>query len=302
MPTEPLQGILYREFSRVTAKNLISIASPLLQELVNYATNVLSRSEASASGEVDVDLAALALFRHIIEMTDGIEVLVSQCCAMPAIPLLRSSFESLLSLEYLFETKVDYKKRALSWFVGYARQRLASYERLDASTTRGLQAKKDYQDDRVYPKIQAIPAATVQEAIKNMKALLAKPHLQPIEQEYERLKNAQWFHLYGGPAKLEQLARRLKRLALYDMLYRPWSRLTHAQDLAPFLRGTKTGKPAIGQLRHPDQLRQVAGLAASMQLDGIRKMLNWFRPGEDPKRWYIEEVQATYNQLCKVAT
>ena len=38
-----------------------------------------------------------------MEMTDGIEVLISQACVVPAIPLLRSSFEALISMEYILE-------------------------------------------------------------------------------------------------------------------------------------------------------------------------------------------------------
>src|SRR5205085_1346709 len=99
MPTKPLEAALDRDFSRVAAKELIEIASPLLQEIVNFGTNALQRCHISATGGEDEDIAALLLYRQIIEFTDGIEVLVSQACVVPAIPLLRASFEASLALE-----------------------------------------------------------------------------------------------------------------------------------------------------------------------------------------------------------
>jgi hypothetical protein len=48
MATKPLQTVLYRELSRVEAKELIDSAASLLEELVNWGTNALVRCAASA--------------------------------------------------------------------------------------------------------------------------------------------------------------------------------------------------------------------------------------------------------------
>jgi hypothetical protein len=121
--------------SKVEAKNIIDVASPLLQELVNYGTNAYVRCGTSASGKENEDVAAIILYLQIVEMTDGIEALVSQSCPAPAIPLVRSSFEALLFLDYILE--LDYVRRSLSWLVGYVHNRLDSYALLDTSTIRG---------------------------------------------------------------------------------------------------------------------------------------------------------------------
>jgi len=138
MPTNALDSILYRELSKVSAREIISIASPLLQELVNYATNALARCANAKNRKVDEDLAILVLYRHIIELTDGIEVLVSESSPVPAIPLVRSSFEALLAMEYILENGQEYERRSLSWLVGYVHKRLDLYDRLDPSTQKGL--------------------------------------------------------------------------------------------------------------------------------------------------------------------
>src|SRR4030042_254458 len=56
-------------------------------------------------------------------------------CVNPAVPLVRSSFEAVLAMEYILEA--DYRRRAFAWMVGYAHARLHSYERFDPSTTKG---------------------------------------------------------------------------------------------------------------------------------------------------------------------
>ena len=81
--------------------------------------------------EPDEDIATLALYRQIIEITDGLEVLVSSCCPLAAIPLIRNSFEAFLSLDYILENENDYKNRSLAWIVGHIHNRLDFYERLD---------------------------------------------------------------------------------------------------------------------------------------------------------------------------
>ena len=151
MPTEPLKTVLDRDLSRVAVKQSLPIVSPLLQELVNYSTHALIRCATSATGarKRDEDIAVLVLYRHIIEMTDGIEVLLSQGCSVPAIPLLRSSFEALLSLQYILESESEYGQRSLAWLVGYVHERVDTYEHLDPETNKGGATQKLIEDDEI---------------------------------------------------------------------------------------------------------------------------------------------------------
>jgi len=56
MPTKQFEPLLYRELRKVEAKEVIEIASPLLQEEVNYATNAFQRCQASSTSAKDEDL------------------------------------------------------------------------------------------------------------------------------------------------------------------------------------------------------------------------------------------------------
>lgn len=299
MPTEPLDFILYRELSIAAAKELINIVSSLLQELVNFSTNALVRCATSVSGGIDEDLALLASYRHIIEITNGIEVLLSQCCAAPAIPSLRSSFEAYLSIEYIVEDEQEYARRSLSWLVGYIHQRLEMYERLDPSTNRGIQSANIMRDDQLFSRLQLPPVPDVQIEITNLQTLLAKPHLQLVEAEYSRLRRPKWHHLFGGPQSFYDLAQHLNKGGQYDFLYRYWSRVSHSQDLLSYLSRDAQGEPTIGNLRNPEDIRQVASFAASFILAATRLVISKIRPDESLSNWYRQEVMENYRIISK---
>jgi hypothetical protein len=144
VPTEPFKKLLDRDFAKVNAKPIIDIASPLLIEGINHATMAFQRCLVSAgrdtsTGAPGEHLAALMLYEHVIEMADGLECLISNSCSGPALPVLRSMLEALLSLEYVLTQ--DYRRRSLSWLCCYLHRQIESYELLDQKTDRGKELK-----------------------------------------------------------------------------------------------------------------------------------------------------------------
>jgi hypothetical protein len=293
VPTEPLDSILYRDLSKVEAKLVVEVASPLLQELVNYGSNGLVRCAQSASGGQDEDLAILALYRHIVEMADGVEVLISQACSTPAIPLVRSSFEALLFIEYVVDQPQEYARRSLSWLVGYVHQRLDMYYRLDSTTPNGEQFRALLHEDEAVSRIRLPRLDELKGAEANLEALLAKPHITPIEAEYNHCgPRPRWHALFGGPPTLRALAKHLNRGAQYEMLYRYWSRIAHAQDALALI--------AIGRLRDPRELVGIATFASTFLLAATRHVLARLRPGEDLGPWYLREVRPYLSRLGRL--
>ena len=140
MPTDEFTQLLERAFSREAAGPVTNISRPLLQELVNYALWAFRRCEtdAAATGQENEHTAAFVLFRHIIEMCDGAEVLLSESCGTAAIPVVRAQFESSLSLSFLLQSDADYARRAFSWFCCYLHDAIMRRELLDPGTQRAL--------------------------------------------------------------------------------------------------------------------------------------------------------------------
>ena len=302
MPTKQFEPLLYRELRKVEANKIIEIASPLLQEEINYATNAFQRCQESAIGVADEHLPVLASYLDVIEMTDGIEVLVSQSCAIPAIPLLRSSFEALLTIDYILEG--DYQRRAFAWLVCYVHERLSQYEMLDPSHPKGKDFLTTFAADSVskYMKLPSFP--NLSQSIQNLKSLLNDPNYQVADYEYQNLKSKRkrkpnWYSLFGGPGTLRELAKHLSRGAQYDVLYRSWSRITHADDLSRFLTQTNRGSPTFNPIRNPKELKQVSKIASTFILGATRKMIRKFRAGEKAslERWYRSEARERHLAL-----
>jgi len=296
---QPLPGFLERDLSKAAAKEMSDLASPMLVEIVNYATNAFRRCETSASGSPNEDLSVLSLYRHIIEMTDGVEVLVSNACPRPALPLVRSSFEALLSIQYILEA--DYSTRSLCWLAGYVQQRIEMYERLDPSSNRGKAFAKAIRSDP-YTQAMATPnSPNIDKSIQNLQGLLQSPQMQPIEAEHARLKKTirrrpEWYRLFGGPPDLRALACHLNHEAWYDSLYRIWSQVAHGNDFSTFLRKGDRGEALLIPLRDlntiQDTIAEVTAFAAAFMLEATRRMLAQFRPGEEENfaQWYRCQV------------
>lgn len=305
MPTKPFEQLLYRELAKASAKEIIAIASPLLQELVNYATNAFQRCQTSSTGKPDEDLPILILYLHVIEMTDAIEALISQSCPIPAILLLRSSFEAQLAIDYILEA--DYQRRSFAWLVEYLHHRLNQYRMLGPSQQGGKDFLAALSADEIGRFMRAPLPDLPPKAIENLESLLGTPNYQIAEAEYQKVKKTRkrmpaWYSLFGGPRSLRELAKHVNRPAQYDFLYRQWSRIIHAGDLSRFLRRTSKGDAAFKPLRNHEEMAQVSQYAASFILDATRKVLGKFRPGEadSVKRWYVAEVRDRYLMLSKV--
>ena len=292
MPTKPLEAVLYREFSKESARPVIEVASPLLKEVVNYGTNAFMRCATSKSIQQNEDLAPLMLYLHIVEMTDGIEVLVAESCPAPAMLLLRSSWEALISMEYILET--DYVRRSLSWVVAYAHGRLDGYKSMDSSTERGKDffeaLKADAWIDLDHLILSGTGEEQVREGIENLEHFLARPQFQIVEEEIKRYRKQKrnrpdWYQLFGGPTNLRNLARHLNRHAQYDFLYRSWSKVAHAQDASRLINR---------QLRDVSSNKELTAFAVSFMLSATRMLLKKFRPGENLAEWYKSEVRESF--------
>ena len=293
MPTKPLEPILYRELSKVEAKETIDKHSALLTELVNYGTTVLARCADSVSGEENEDVAPFAIYSHMVEMTDGIEVLISQCCPLPAIPLIRSSFEGLLSLEYIFER--DRVRRSLSWLASYLRARTSMGNLLDPTTTRGQQFKKTVENDDLARLLTLPDPKLAASEVSNFQEIICREQFDQVNKEFDALKsrrrrNPPWYGLFGGPSSLQQLSEAMGRGAQYEVLYRQWSSVAHGQDFRAFRKDPR-GETTFNRLRDPGRLGDTTTFASNFMLAATRTMLKGFRPGEDISIWYKAEVR-----------
>lgn len=305
MSTDPIDRLLDRNRSRVAAKELIELACPLLREIVNEGTRVHVLCEQFRSDEKDIDLAAFVLYRHILELTDGIEVLLRNSCVIPAVPSLRSSFEASLELDYLMEGS-DFRRRSLSWLYCAIWDRIRRLEGQDPRTERGRGFDDVWEEEFG----EEWPVDFEDEEIDfgevdRLRGLLKEGRFTAIRGEHESHahRHPDWFQLFDGPNDRRVLARRVGRRTEYDVFYRNWSAVAHGGGLRTYLDSyEKDGEvhPATPAMRTARRLHTAAANAATFLLRGIARMLHHYRPEEDLERWYRREVKDPYRKLSHI--
>jgi hypothetical protein len=241
VPTDEFKPLLDRHIAMVSAAELTALASPLLREVVNHASWAFQRCQAAPinQGGENEDLAAHVLYRHLIELVDGIEVLFSSSCADASVPLIRAAFEASVSLRYILAT--DYTQRSLSWTHSYIRARMKIHERLDRTTARGADVGKIFERD-LDPTIASPVVYDSGPSVARLVAVLNRPEFVPIEAEFQRTqidrrkKCPDWYELFNGPRHRRELARSVSQEAQYEGFYGEWSSFSHAADASNYVK------------------------------------------------------------------
>ena len=308
MPTEPYQPILDRAAAQRRAADVIAAASPLLRELVNVGTRLVQRFELEVDANDSGDHAIVALYLHILEMTDAVEVLITAGSATPCEALLRSALEALFSLDYICETDTD--KRAAAWVVEYIHRRLETFARLDLRSYKGRSFRRAILQD---PALRDLPLPAEVEGILQSERsrwddLLSQPQFREAEAEFQatlqrqraggRYGGLDWYSLYNGPTSIRALADHLGRLPEYDLLYRAWSEIAHANDVSHHLLGISAQRGDFTGLRRTSEIADIAGYAERIFRDATRIVMHAFYPDDDLSTTYTDEVGRLSAQLA----
>lgn len=297
MPTNPPPDILDRDLSKAWVRDRIDQASPMIQEVVNHGVAAFMRCSKTARGGNE-HLAILMPYLHLLEMVDGVQILLAEAAPVPAQLQLRSAFEALLTIEYITET--DTMRRAYAYLVGDVRDRIATYRRMDPKTPEGKQMHARIDADESARDMRKPDIPDLDSRIENLETMLKKPHWKEAYGEFRALqrrlkRRPSWHQLYGGPENIELLAVHLKRGGQYEILYRRWSKTAHAADAVQrILTKGERGGAAIRRVRDPSEFDTIVTLAVTFALAATRRILSFYRPGEKWEQWYVREVRDTF--------
>lgn len=296
MPTEP-NDLLNREASLTRIAPLVQIANPVLREVINHGTQVWDICQRQADGEPDEHLPVFLLYMHVLDMADGIEILLSNSSVYPTKPLLRSMFEAYMGIDYILEK--DSKRRSFAWLAAQSRAKLRAYTAMSSTTQAGRALRKEMEQDDVATAVN-LPDDVTRPAIENIEALLKQENYKDALRELKRVEKkkskSEWYSAYGGPNNLRELAKRLHHLSSYEWLYRHWSTIVHATDTGPRLTKGRSG-PAIYSLRHPDEFMIVANMAVYIVIAATQTLVKKFAPEYDFRGWYVAEARTGWERI-----
>jgi hypothetical protein len=304
MPTEPNQNFIPRDIDNVEVKKVLELFSSNIEETVNFGSHVFNWTFSSIPGG-DENIPIFLSFRHIFELIDSISVLVKHSCIEPCKILLRSVFESMLTIEYILEKNI--KQRGMDFRVHDIHRELKIYRKWDKEDPLYKDFMKKIEKDEILKNWKPeFPQDIIKKEIAVKEEILSLPSYVESEKEYRRLKRKSkkapkwWFCLHDGPRSLEELASKLNVPAMYEILYRQWSAVAHGIDIKrEKIEMDEKGRVYVNQLRLPTDAQLITLLAISFAIRIIRKFINHFIPEklDGAQKWYINEIQDFFMSL-----
>jgi len=309
MPTEPNTDFIPRDFDNIKLEKNLELFSTKIEEVINFGSHVFDWCLKTVTGGIE-KVPIYMSFRHLFEIIDAISILVRLSCIDPCKVLLRAAFESLLTIEYIFEEHTE--QRAMDFMVWYKLQELKIYRRWDPDDHLYKEFRELLKIDKVLSDWDPPEFPQIKEEIARRKETLQRPEFSESKKEHQRLKKqikkqkkrgpSWWFSLHGGPKSIGDLAYKLNRPAQYMMLYRQWSSAVHGTDIIRNkIRVDESGRTFIFQIRLPNDAQFVTLLAINFAATVIRKFVDHFIPYKrvEVEKWYINEIKDFVMSLGK---
>lgn len=337
MPTEPNLNFIPRDIHKTDFQEILDDFSSVLEELVNFASHVAKWcSEKIHGGE---ELAPLFLsFRHIFELIDAISVLVKYSCIEPCQHLLRSIYESVLSVRYLLEKDRERRGKAFMTCIWHQRINDIRKGNPEDAMYKHLLSKKRKDKSLKDKTLPQLPDA--KERIKILEEHLKSEEYLESENEFQQLrgvirgkkkniperktiwqsvvhrfktiinkksksrpvKKLNWYSMHGGPKNLEELADYLKSPLEYEFRYRKWSGLVHGIDIIlDNIEVVDDSTVFLSQIRLPENIYEVTHITLNYGLEIIPLYIEMFAPekAKEVKAWYSNVIEPLKNTVLK---
>lgn len=267
----------------------------MLDEIVNYGTNLYTRHTHQLPEIISAEGVPLLIYLHILEMTDGASILLHESAVSAAIPTVRASFESALALEYIL--KQDSVNRAHAWAVGYIAEQIDVCDKILGQNQPGQKFAEALASDTLKDDIDVsvlTPLAAKHRLYWEKE--LARPELAAAvaERAASTKTYPHWYTSFGGPTNLRALASRINREAQYNILYGHFSSIAHGQNLRHFAVAAKSNDPLVRLLREPSGFSMVGGLAASFALRATHLLSEKYDEMAQYRKWYGAEVRSAF--------
>ncbi len=286
MREQELTSIINRIDSELNAQTSYSKQIELLIDLVNYGSNLIVRAYTSSKKDIDDIVIIAVLLKHIVQMLDGIQVLISAGNAHAATLQTRSAFEAYLCMIWIL--KGDSKRKARFYYVSEIRKQ-RKWALLAMPKTQ--EREKFMETYKAFDFAQAINWDKLAEIAKNnlsaIDSILSQPSLKPINDLIEKTKQNDWYKSLGMQS-IKQIAKEVDELAIYDLFYTKFSDVMHASSYREQI-GIENHRITFEPVRYLADAQIVILLGCHVALHGYQTILEHYRRGELPnfKQKYI---------------
>ncbi|CAI6276069.1 DUF5677 domain-containing protein [Bacillus sp. PS194] len=277
-------SIIQRKLDKPLQKELNGIGYTM-ENLVNYGENIFRKMQDQFQG---VELAApfFTLMTHMLNMLDGISILVKKGSSEGILPLCRSMFETSIYFKHMYNKPLS--EGAIHYQVCYARKEIKKNKSLDLSTIEGKKQKEILSREMPnYP----IPNTSWKEESKYLLEFLNKEQVKPVNDLWDSQKREpkNWYTLSSGAATFRELTKMYNMETYYVFLYRETSEFIHGSNTMSNVT-VHEGKGYIS-LRKPDDIPAYCTMVFSIIRD-----IFFLVEGDNFLKWFEENV---YEQIIK---
>lgn len=272
--TQPAEDILRRNpDEQAEVIQTLELYTEGLDEFVDFSTHLLLW-EYQKHDLKEARLPAISLFRRVLEVTDAISVLLKSSAVDPCEILLRTLFETTLSLEYLLEEDTD--RRGMCYLYDSRAEQVAYLKRFDPKSSNYKAFKEDFKRSHVFKEIPEF-TADMRNEIARINAWLNDPQRANVQQEYNRVRAKgvdakQWYSPFSDLTnknskgegtllrRVDDLAKHLNKFDLYVILYKQWSKTVHGSDAVTGIFSSQDQDLHMISLRQPMRAHAVANI------------------------------------------
>jgi hypothetical protein len=305
MPDDAHNGILDRNLFRELIRVPFGPQMELLDQLVNYGTNLIPRCyESSVKGIPDA-VTIGSFLKHAVTVLDAISILAKEGATWSCLPHLRSLFEIDLYLRWVF--KEDFERRTTAYFVWELRRKrywLRCYLHGTPEQLAHTEHMKGSLGENIAPPHSQ---AELAKAIAHEDKRLDAVEVAAINSMFDRMaKNSgndlEWFAPFG-PRSIRALAESLGEGGNYKVFYSHFSNVSHGLSFPQQLHFKASERQLIfDHIRTVDSLDQVLRLTFTFTIKIYREVLAHYRHGELDafSRKYSGEWSSAIHSIPKV--
>jgi hypothetical protein len=233
-----------------------------IDKTIDFGTRIFD-CEVEANKIYKENIVCQTFFKNILEIGDGISILITKSSIDNAKILLRSLVENLFYLEYLLEN--ESKNRALAYLVTTFHSEIKFNSKIDKNSSEGQNFRNVVLKDKTYQNTPFLePRIQPERKGNGFTEIFNYPDFKKGEQEYQRTaakkSNPSWYSLYDGPFNIEQLASHLNQHALYEILYRNLSENVHSSNIIKYSLANFEQGPGLSSMRNPENADMIASL------------------------------------------
>lgn len=306
MTEEPHSAILDRLVFRAQISESFAAQLILLEQLVNYGTNLIPRCCYSSERKIPDIVVLLSFLKHGVTSLDAINLLVKEGAALACFPHIRSLFEIYIYLRWIFFK--DFERRGTAYFVWNLRMK-RYWNRCYLEGTPEYAANLEHM--RGTPGWHTgIPHTQedLQKAVDTETARLALPEVAEVNDMFEQCmsnsgKDVEWYKPFGVNS-IREMAIRLGDEGMYKVFYSRYSQATHGLSIEHQLHfNASEGKVTFDPIRTLQSIDEVFRMALNYAISIYKLVLERYRPGELRafSMQYASEWRDSFRSIPKVA-